>query len=189
MFKKIVIPVMVALIIGCLASVALFVNAKERIITLQSTMKGYEKVNHRMDQEYRNKLTEWVYNNSQKISRNQVKFIVDETLKCNEPLFILAIMKPESEYHSSAVSSVGAKGLGQVMWKVWGKRLVETGICKEERDLFDPQVNIKAMNFIFTTLIVEHKHPVKALEAYVGGKERWYVNNVLVAFAELSLIK
>ena len=185
-YSMLVIKILVFIII---IGVLLMADGRAKIINLEGKLIYFTDTKRVNDEVHKMKLANWVFDNSQKISRGQAKQIVEEAMKCQDPILVLAIMKPESEYNPSAISHMGAKGLGQIMWRVWGKKLIERGICKEERDLFDPYINIRAINYVLIVLSEEQKHPVKTLEAYVGGKEKRYVSDVLITFAQLALIK
>lgn len=139
---------------------------------------------------YREKLSAWVFDRSSKISRQASRQIVDEVFRYDHPLLLLAICQAESEFSPTAISSVGALGIGQIRWMIWEKSLKDAQICKESRDLFDIPSNIRATNFIIGTLMKSAKgNPVEILEAYVGGKSRPYVEKVSQNFMYLSMIK
>ena len=142
------------------------------------------------EQAYRDRLADWVYRNSSKIARSATRPIVDEAMKYDHPLLLLALIQAESEFSPTAQSSAQAVGLGQIRWSVWGKTLMKAGICKEARDLYDIATNIRAANYI---LIYEIKATngnfIKALENYVGGKHKRYVDQVAYNHLHLAMIK
>jgi len=142
------------------------------------------------ENEYREKLAEWVFDRSSKISRQATRQIVDEAFRYDHPLLLLALFQAESEFSPTAYSSAQAVGLGQIRWTIWGKTLTQAGILKEARDLYDISMNIRATNFIIGTLMKSAKgNPVAILEAYVGGKHKIYTDRVAYNFMQLSMIK
>jgi len=54
-----------------------------------------------------------------------------------DPMLILSVIKHESSFNKDAESFMGAKGMMQVMFSVWGDKLIENGICEVEDDLFN----------------------------------------------------
>ena len=162
------------------------VRAKEAVIAQDLSVKAEIQ----KEKEYRDQLSEWVFSRSSKISRQAARQIVDEVFRYDHPLLLLALCQAESEFSPTAYSSVGAVGLGQIRWTIWGKTLTQAGILKESRDLYDVSMNIRATNFIIGTLMKSAKgNPVAILEAYVGGKHRPYVEKVSTNFLHLSMIK
>lgn len=142
------------------------------------------------ENEYREKLAQWVFDRSSKISRQATRQIVDEVFRYDHPLLLLALCQAESEFSPTAYSSAEAVGLGQIRWKIWGKTLTQAGILREARDLYDVSLNIQATNFIIGTLMKSAKgNPVSILEAYVGGKHKLYTDRVATNFLHLSMIK
>jgi len=140
------------------------------------------------DKEVRVELTKWVYNHSKQISMANCKEIVEESMKTNKPLLLLALIEVESNYVPTAVSSKGALGLTQVMPNVHEKTLITKGIIKEKRDLFDIAPSIRAGNYVLDTCLSSSKGDVsKALEGYLGGQDKWYVNRILANLANLYL--
>jgi hypothetical protein len=147
------------------------------------------KVNKSLDPEVvETRLVKWVYDHSNKISMKTAKIIVDESMKTNKPLLILALSQVESEFVPTAVSNMGAKGITQVMWKYHGTDLIKAGICKEERDLFDPDISIKAGNFVLDGCLKQGVDIEKALKAYLGGKDGFYKNRITENLANLYLL-
>ncbi len=142
------------------------------------------------EQAYRDRLADWVYQNSSKIARAATRPIVDEVMKYEYPLLLLAMIQAESEFSPTAKSYAEAVGLGQIRWSVWGKALVNSGICKEARDLYDIATNIRAANYVLMNEIKATKgNFVQALERYVGGKHKRYVDHIAYNYVQLGLIK
>jgi len=134
-------------------------------------------------------LRDWVYQKSTKISKTQAEETVVEVAKYKNPLLLLSLMQAESEFSPTAISSAGAIGLGQVMWKHWGDALVKAGICKEKRDLFDYRINIQATSFILQDLLTRSGGNVeKALDRYLGTGNKAYKNKIVWNFMNLSIL-
>ena len=133
-------------------------------------------------------LIDWVYKNSIRISRQTATDIVSAALKTNHPILILALIRVESEFSPTAVSSVGAKGLGQIRFEVHKKALATLNIT-DARDLFDIDKNIVATELILMDMLRMNKgNIVKTLDSYVGGTIVNYRMKVLSSFMELSIL-
>ena len=79
--------------------------------------------------------------------------------------------------------------MGQVRWSVWGSALIKAGICKEARDLYDVPTNIRAANYILLHEIkASSGNFIQALERYVGGKQKSYVDRVAYNHLHLAMI-
>lgn len=134
-------------------------------------------------------LTDWVYSHSTRISRGDCSLIVATTRSTDKALFLLALMEVESNYVPSATSSKGAIGLTQVMPNTWEKHLIQKGIIKDRRDLYDIQPSIIAGNEIITICLKNAKgDSYKALEAYLGGQDGSYVKRILTNAVNLYLL-
>lgn len=134
-------------------------------------------------------LVKWVMDKSSRISHEQAKEIVTHCVKTKIPLFILAVISVESEFNPSAVSSKGAIGLGQIMFKHHGQNLIKAEIIKEERDLFNIDCNIKAIKFILEMYFTQsHGDVGKSLEKYLGGQNGQYQKRILLNFANLYIL-
>ena len=131
---------------------------------------------------------DWVYKNSFRCSRKQAKEIVDILLKTKYPLIFASIIKNESSFNITAYSKSGAIGLMQVLpTKQHIKQLKEANIIEEPRDLFNPEANILAGQYIFLDILKIKKNNIKeALKMYCGGSKT-YVNNVLKTLGELII--
>jgi soluble lytic murein transglycosylase-like protein len=111
-------------------------------------------------------------------------------MKYDHPILLLALIQAESEFSPTAYSSAQAVGMGQIRWSVWGKALLNAGICKEARDLYDITTNIRAANYILMTEIkATNGNFVQALERYVGGKHKRYVDQIAYNYVHLGMIK
>ncbi|RPI50295.1 MAG: hypothetical protein EHM49_08730 [Deltaproteobacteria bacterium] len=139
--------------------------------------------------EQKEKLSEWVYQRSEKISKKVAREIVDASYSYSNALLLLAIFEVESNFIPSAMSGKGARGLGQVHWPSHNKTLTETGICKQERDLFDVETNVKASHLILVDMLNRSDRDViKALRLYLGGRDGAYTMRILNNYVQLSML-
>ncbi len=129
-------------------------------------------------------LSEWVYKRSM-ISRNMATQIVEGACRTKYPLLLLALMKTESHFIPTAVSELGAMGLGQVMYHHEAK-LIKAGILTKMRDIFEIPIGIKATEFIWEfKLNKAHGDVVTALTFYYGEKSEEYINGILKDYYDL----
>jgi len=134
-------------------------------------------------------LTKWVYTHSDRISEKTSRLIVQSAMRTDKPLLILSVVAVESEFVPTAVSNKGAKGLTQVMWKTWSESLKKANIAKEERELFDIDVSIRAGNFVLDDCFKQGGDDIsKVLQCYLGKGEGWYKNRITENLANLYLI-
>jgi soluble lytic murein transglycosylase-like protein len=133
------------------------------------------------------KLVEWVYSNSMKISRATAELIVDEVVKYDHPLFILSLIAVESEFNPTALSTAKARGLTQVRWEVHKDALKKLGL-KEGRDLFNIKESILAGDMLFRDMLKRSGgDPEKALILYLGGRDGKYVARIFNHLARLYM--
>lgn len=88
-----------------------------------------------------------------------------------DPYFILAVIKTESDFETTAESSVGAKGLMQITEPTfdWVKtKIPDKDIMYE--DIFEPEVNIKVGAFLLSYLYNEFQSNEVTLAAYHAGR-------------------
>lgn len=95
--------------------------------------------------------------------------------------FIFAVIKTESNFDSSAVSSAGAKGLMQIMPNTfeWLQTLRDGEIAYDDTSLFDPAVNIKYACFYYVYLKDKYDNDYTAAAAYnagIGNVDNWLQN-------------
>ena len=94
-----------------------------------------------------------------------------------EPNLVYAIMKAESKFKPKAVSSAGAMGLMQVMPKTFKEDIChKIGLPDDEKQLFDPETNIKAGVWYFARWYAYYGVSEEALAAYnagVGNVNQW----------------
>ena len=135
-------------------------------------------------------LVEWVYQHSTLISRSTCQEIVRETLKTKYPLLLLSIIELESkQFTPGAISTKGCIGWCQINYYVHEKELIQAGIIKEKRDLWDVSPNVKAGDFILKTKFQKSGGDVtRALAGYLGEKDGEYVRKILTTFANLSIL-
>ena len=135
------------------------------------------------------RLTQWVYDHSTRISRAQCREIVREAMKYRYPELLLAIIELESvKFTPGSMSSAGAVGWCQINVRQHGKELIESGIIKEVRDLWDTGSNIRAGAYILEQKLKYSKGDIAdALNAYRGGKDNTYVLRILSNYANLSV--
>lgn len=106
-----------------------------------------------------------------------------------DPLLILAVMAVESRYNPVAESSVGAKGLMQVIPKYHLDKLLDHG---GEQALLDPEVNI----MVGARILREYQRRLgdteAALQMYAGAFDEptsQYANKVLAEKARLEALR
>ena len=161
-------------------------TCKQRLQKLQSETNSTLNKQHLI-----NCYVDWVMSHSSRISEKQAKryirLVFDNT---DQPLLVLSIIARESNFNPTAVSRSGAIGLGQILATNGQlETLKKNKIIQDKRDLFDPETNIIATNFILQQKLKYAKGDLKkALTYYVGGNNKKYVNDVLLYLGELYLI-
>ena len=93
--------------------------------------------------------------------------------------FVYAVIKCESGFHNDAVSSVGAKGLMQIMpdtfdW-IHGRLRDDASYS----DIFDPELNIKYGCHLYGYLLQKYESEEVAVAAYhagLGNVDKWLKN-------------
>ena len=117
-------------------------------------------------------LTQWIYSNSEKISRATAGEIARTAMQEKYKLLILAIACSESAFLPTALSPKGARGLMQVMPGIHGANLIKSGIIKESRDLYNIRENIRAGSMILKQCLDDSKGNVaQGLSRYVSGHD------------------
>jgi len=102
-----------------------------------------------------------------------------------DPLLILAVMAIESRYNPVAESSMGAKGLMQIIPKYHPEKLLAHG---GEQALLDPEVNIQVGARILREYMRRHGETEAALQKYAGAFDEptsQYAGKVLAEKARL----
>ena len=90
--------------------------------------------------------------------------------------FVYAVIKCESGFENDAVSSVGAKGLMQIMPDTfdWIKMKLKDDTSYE--DIFDPELNIEYGCYLYGYLMEKYESEELALAAYhagTGNVDKW----------------
>lgn len=98
------------------------------------------------------------------VSRCSAEYNVDEDL-------IYSVIRTESHFNETAVSSVGAKGLMQLMPSTfaWLQEKRGSEDLYTEDDLFDPEVNIEYGTYFLSILLNEYQADMSAVAAYNAG--------------------
>lgn len=130
----------------------------------------------------------WILNHSSKISKRTATNIYETTMFMENGLLYIALVYRESNFNPAARSKKGAIGLTQIMPGIWVKELIEQGIIKERRDLFDYDKSLLASEYILTEYYKETGSWEKALRKYVGKKHKTYAKDVLAIYGELLLL-
>lgn len=90
--------------------------------------------------------------------------------------FVYAVIKCESSFKEDAVSSVGAKGLMQIMPDTfdWINGKIRDGFSYEE--IFEPEINIKYGCYLYGYLLKKYGSEEVAIAAYhagMGNVDKW----------------
>jgi len=105
-----------------------------------------------------------------------------------DPLLILAVMAIESRYNPVAESSMGAKGLMQVIPRFHPEKLIEQG---GDDALLDPEVNIRVGTWVLHDYLRHLGDLEAALQKYAGALDEptsQYAGKVLAEKARLQQI-
>jgi len=109
--------------------------------------------------------------------------IVRKSKKYNIPyMIILGVIEVESSFNPMAVSSKGARGLMQVRWSVWNRKL---GI-KSRFDLHEVDIGIDNGTKIIKLYYSRTSNMENALLKYVGGSKS-YVKKVYEAIGRFAV--
>ncbi|MEK6246291.1 MAG: lytic transglycosylase domain-containing protein [Pseudomonadota bacterium] len=103
-----------------------------------------------------------------------------------DPLLILAVMAVESRYNPVAESTMGAKGLMQVIAKFHGEKLLEHG---GETALLDPHVNIQVGARILREYLRRFGETETALQMYAGAFDEPTSSYALKVLAERARLE
>ncbi len=159
-----------------------------KIQVLEDSISALKEQTKKQGMEERKAVTDWVYANSTKTSREDCSYVVEEAFKTDHPKLILALFFKESSFNASAVSSANAWGLGQIT-DVHTQELIDAGIINERRDLFDVHRNVKATEFVLKQKIVYADGDIhKALSLYLGADSASYHNTIYGKFMELNFL-
>lgn len=162
------------------------VNLGNKVKGLESTLKRVMSTKNKV-QQIQPQLVEWVYRHS-KISKTMAIQIVDSAAETAYPLFLLALIKTESNFNPTAVSKAGALGLGQIM-PMHKNALKKAGVLTEMREIFDIPTAMKATELIWDWQMTASKGDVsKALTLYLGAKNDKYTNRILRDYFYLNYL-
>ncbi len=92
------------------------------------------------------------------------------------PSFVYAVIECESGFDKKAVSSVGARGLMQIMPETFLWLQTKTGEELSEDSLFEPETNIEYGCYLYSILFKEfgnEKAVVAAYHAGFGNVRKW----------------
>lgn len=106
-----------------------------------------------------------------RVTRQEVERVVATAYQAGresaiDPLLILAVIAIESSFNPSAISTVGAKGLMQVMPQFHMDKIAPHG---DEQVLFDPKTNVLVGAKILHEYLRRFGETVAALQMYVGA--------------------
>lgn len=93
-----------------------------------------------------------------------------------EKSFVYAVIECESGFDKDAVSSVGARGLMQIMPETFEWLLTKTEDALDEEDLFDPEISVKYGCLLYSILLSEFSSEETAVAAYhagIGNVRQW----------------
>lgn len=171
---------------GTEAQMSLNEDLQVKVSELEGTIERLVKAQDRLEGA-QPQLIEWVYKHS-RISQTMAEQIVDSVVKTSYPLFLLALIKTESNFNPTAVSKKGAMGLGQIMPQ-HEKLLIQAGILREMRDVFNIPVGIEATEFVWEFKISEAEGNInKALALYLGVHRKRYINQILKDYFYLNYL-
>jgi len=126
-----------------------------------NTEKVIETVNKNIPHTIRMDYAEWIVNETDKYEKVS-------------PAIILGLMAQESRFNDSAVSYVGAKGLGQIM-PLTGQDICEhLKISYVNGIEFNAKMNIKMTVWYLNRLIQHYNNIEQALAHYNGGYRQAY---------------
>ncbi len=92
------------------------------------------------------------------------------------PSFVFAVIECESGFDKNAVSSVGARGLMQIMPETFQWLQTKTGEALSDDKLFDPQTSVKYGCLFYGILMREFADEATAVAAYhagMGNVQKW----------------
>ena len=121
-----------------------------------------------------------------KLAQEISDYVIEYSEKYNiNPHIVISMIDVESEYNYASVSKKNAVGLMQIVYNCWKDDPDFKRIVSEEKDLFDPKLNIEAGCLILKKLKKKHKNIRGYLNAYYGGTG--YFEKVYVAFGRYQL--
>jgi hypothetical protein len=135
----------------------------------------------------------FVNRTSQRMYPRLSREIVDSAIKYSgkydlSPILVLAIIETESEFYPFAVSKENAKGLMQINPVANQRLLLQEGIFREPRDIFDPERNIEAGCFLLRSFINESPDVNTALDKYLGANSIPYKAEIYEVMGKILLL-
>lgn len=105
----------------------------------------------------------------------------DARYRNNDPILILSIIREESYFNPKAQSTVGARGLMQLMPATANEAAIVSGISLPNLNLlFDPEINIKLGNVYYSrlkkSLSSKDLLAVLAYNGGIGSVQKWTAN-------------
>ncbi len=97
------------------------------------------------------------------VEENAERFDID-------PALLYALIKAESGFDNTAVSSVGAKGLTQITPDTFEWLQTKTGDVYAEDELFEPEISVYYGAYFLDMLLDEFGNTETALAAYHAGR-------------------
>jgi hypothetical protein len=141
---------------------------------------------------------------SKRVKKNIVDTILQESSKYNiNPLILYSLLHTESSMrpwieHKRILINIKhrkkyirAVGLGGVVWEWWGDALKKEKIAEVRSDLFDAEVNIRAVAYIYNVFYNRKKHKnattqdESAMIRYFGGGYKSYFERIDKKIAQL----
>jgi len=131
------------------------------------------------------------------LSKREQKIILSTILAQSKkyninPLILYSLIYTESSMrpwieHSKILIKIKGKkkyiravGLGGVVWEWWKTQLIKNKIAFTRADLFNPEINIKAIAYIYNNFYTQKKlkkastQDESAMIRYFGGGYKWY---------------
>lgn len=141
----------------------------------------------------RQSLERFIVQSNPKIYGRMRKEIIDYATNSAQKYYlssqlVLAMIEPESEFNTFAVSKADCIGLMQVNWKMWKPELIKSGIANKVEDLYDPQINIEAGCFILRKYIDQTKDLKQAIYKYLGSEHLPYYEAIQDCLGSISMI-
>lgn len=96
------------------------------------------------------------------------------------PRVLAGMIMQESSCDRHAISSAGAVGLTQIIYKYWKREI--SSIAGARADLFDPEKSIEAGALILSVLLNKYGNYRDALDHYSGGATSYFKKVLLRAY-------
>ncbi len=121
-------------------------------------------------------------NISEAIARTALKYSNEFGIP---PELIVHIINRESSFRLILVSNKGAKGLMQVLERAHPKKLKNLRITNDSIFYIDNNIHLGSM--ILSEYFDSKKSISEALQAYVGGNHRTYIDDILIGFTNTMI--